>query len=129
MRISLKKYRLTLKHTFSISRESYDFQDTLIAALSLNGQTGYGEATSNPYYKITVESMVNEIEAIGNEIESFDFTTPELFHQFLIDKGLGNFATCALDLAAHDLYGKLLGKPLYEIWGTNLEHYPTTNYT
>ncbi|MBT8299612.1 MAG: dipeptide epimerase, partial [Maribacter sp.] len=26
-------------------------------------------------------------------------------------------------------YGKLLGKPLYKIWGTNLDHYPTTNFT
>jgi len=129
MQLSLKKYTLVLKHTFSISRESHDFQDTLIVGLTLNGQTGYGEATSNPYYKITAESMIKEIEGVRNEIESFDFSTPGDFHQFLIQKGLGNFSICALDLAAHDLYGKLLGKPLYEIWGTKLDHYPTTNYT
>lgn len=129
MQISLKKYTLALKHTFSISRESHDFQDTLIVGLTLNGKTGYGEATSNPYYKITAESMIKEIEEIKNDIESFDFTTPEPFHKFITKKGLSNFAICALDLAAHDLYGKQLGKPLYEIWGTNLDHYPTTNYT
>ncbi|EAR01726.1 dipeptide epimerase [Maribacter sp. HTCC2170] len=129
MQISLKKYTLELKHTFSISRESHDFQDTLIAGLTLNGKTGYGEATSNPYYKITAESMIKEIEGIKNEIESFEFTTPESFHSFLEEKELSNFAICALDLAAHDLYGKLLGKPLYEIWGTNNDQYPTTNYT
>ena len=129
MQISLKKFTLVLKHTFSISRESYDFQDTLIVGLSLNEQTGYGEATSNPYYKITAESMIKEIEGVRNEIESFDFSTPEDFHQFLIQKSLSNFSICALDLAAHDLYGKLLRKPLYEIWGTKIDHYPTTNYT
>ncbi len=129
MQLSLKKNTLALKHTFSISRESYDFQDTLIVGLSMNDQTGYGEATSNPYYKITTESMMKEIEGVRNEIESFDFSTPEDFHQFLTQKELSNFSICALDLAAHDLYGKLLGKPLYEIWGTNLDHYPTTNYT
>tara|TARA_R110002051_G_scaffold297564_2_gene363927 strand:- start:1602 stop:2615 length:1014 start_codon:yes stop_codon:yes gene_type:complete len=129
MQVQLKKYTLPLKHTFSISRESHDFQDTLIAALTLNGQTGYGEATSNPYYKITTASMMAEIEDISSEIENFDFTSPEIFHAFLVGKGLSNFAICALDLAAHDLYGKLLGKPLYEIWGTTIENYPTTNYT
>ena len=129
MQVHLKKYTLPLKHTFSISRESHDFQDTMIASLTLNGQTGYGEATSNPYYKITTESMMAEIEAISGEIEKFEFTKPEIFHGFLVNKGLSNFAICALDLAAHDLYGKLLGKPLYEIWGTNTEHYPITNYT
>lgn len=129
MQVHLKKYILPLRHTFSISRESHDFQDTLIASLSLNGKTGYGEATANPYYKITVLSMTNEINAIASEIENFNFTTPELFHSFLVGKGLSNFAICALDLAAHDLYGKLQGKPLYKLWGTDNNHYPTTNYT
>ncbi|WP_339627696.1 dipeptide epimerase [uncultured Maribacter sp.] len=129
MQVNLKKFILPLKHTFSISRESHDFQDTMIASLTLNGQTGFGEATSNPYYKITIESMMGEIGAISQEIEKFEFTTPEIFHAFLVNKGLSNFAICALDLAAHDLYGKLLGKPLYEIWGTSIENYPITNYT
>ncbi len=129
MKISLKKFRLQLKHTFSISRESHDFQDTLIVGLSLEGKTGYGEATSNPYYGNTIESMMAEITAIEKEIEGFQLTTPEIFHAFLVSKGLSNFTVCALDLAAHDLYGKLLDKPLYEIWGTNTKTYPTTNYT
>ena len=129
MQVHLKKFILPLKHTFSISRESHDFQDTMIASLTLNGQTGFGEATSNPYYKITIESMMDEIGAISQEIEKFEFSTPEIFHSFLVNKGLSNFAICALDLAAHDLYGKLLGKPLYEIWGTSIKNYPITNYT
>ena len=91
MKISLKKFRLQLKHTFSISRESHDFQDTLIVGLSLDGKTGYGEATSNPYYGNTVESMMAEITAIEKEIEGFQLTTPEIFHAFLVSKGLSNF--------------------------------------
>ncbi len=129
MNLVLKKYTLPLKHTFSISRESHDTQDTLIACLSLDGKNGYGEATSNPYYEITLNSMIAEIERVREEIESFDFKTPEEFHQFLVNRKLSNFAICALDLAAHDLYGKLLGKPLYEIWGTTIDKYPITNYT
>ena len=68
MNLELKKYVLELKHTFTISRESHDTQDTLIASLSLNGHTGYGESTSNPYYKISFESMQNEIEATTDQI-------------------------------------------------------------
>jgi L-alanine-DL-glutamate epimerase-like enolase superfamily enzyme len=129
MEISLKKYTLPLKHTFSISRESHDFQDTLIVGLSKDGHTGYGEATSNPYYGVTVESMMNEIEAIRSEISAYELTNPTDFHAFLTQKGLSNFAICALDLAAHDLYGKLLNKPLHKIWNTDTSAYPTTNYT
>ncbi len=129
MPIEIKKYTLQLAHTFTISRESHDTQDTMIIGLSLNGKTGYGEATSNPYYNNTVESMTAEIEAVKDSIESYDFDTPENFYQHLQSLGLQNFALCALDLAANDLYGKLEGKPLYEIWGTNSSYYPTTNYT
>lgn len=129
MQLTLKKYVLQLKHTFSISRESYDFQDSLIVSLSLDGCTGFGEATANAYYSISVESMISEIESIRYELEAFDFTTPMVLYDFLKQKGLTNFAICALDLAAHDLYGKLKGKPLYEIWGTTLDSCPTTNYT
>lgn len=129
MKLELKKYVLQLKHTFTISRESHDTQDSLIACLSLDGETGYGEATSNPYYKMTVEKMMSEIEEIRTEIENFDFDTPEKFHEFLVSKGLSNFSICALDLAAHDLYGKLQEKPLYEIWNTDNSKYPISNFT
>ncbi len=129
MRLQLSTYTLQLKHTFTISRESHDTQDTLIVHLSHQGKTGYGEATSNPYYKITLASLQAEIDHIRPEIESFPFSKPEAFHAWLCDKNLSQFALCALDLAAHDLYGKILGKPLYEIWGTNTSRYPITNYT
>ncbi len=129
MKLTIKKFVLPLKHTFRISRESHDFQETMIVGLSLSGETGYGEATANPYYNFSFESMKAEIEGIRSEIESFDFTVPEIFHEFLAVKELSNFAICALDLAAHDLYGKLAKKPLYEIWGTPPDSYPVTNYT
>lgn len=129
MQLSLKKYTLSLKHTFSISRESHDFQDTLVVSLSKDNHIGYGEATSNPYYGISVDSMINEIEGIQQAIAGFKFSDPKDFHTFLSQQGLTNFAICALDMAAHDLHGKLLGKPLYDIWNTNTSAYPTTNYT
>lgn len=129
MQLELKKYVLELQHTFKISRESRNNQDSLVVALSLNGKTGYGEATSNPYYNITVESMMVEIEEIQSDIEALNRIDPERFHGYLTSKGLSKFAICALDLAAHDLYGKLKEKPLYELWGTSNDHYPVTNYT
>ena len=129
MELELKTYRLKLKHRFRISREAYDEQETFICCLSASGKTGYGEATANPYYGMTVESMIAEIEAIRELIESHEFKDPETFYQLIDNAKLRSFTRCALDLAAHDLYGKILDKPLYEIWGTSATHYPITNYT
>lgn len=129
MQLTLVPYRLELKHTFGISRESYDFQDSLVVVLSQNGKSGYGETTSNPYYKVTQESLIAEIERLKDKLEAYELDSPENFHAFLTELPLTNFAICALDLAANDLYGKLKGKPLHELWETTTDHYPITNYT
>ncbi len=129
MQLSLNKYVLKLRHTFTISRESHDHQDTLIVSLEYQGKTGYGEATSNPYYQISVNGMIAEIESVRAVIEKYDFENPADFYRKLSDLGLSNFCLCALDLAAHDLYGKIMGRPLYQIWGTTVKNYPITNYT
>lgn len=129
MQLKLSSHKLQLKHTFTISRESHITQDTLIVHLGYQGKTGYGEATSNPYYGHTLKSLQKEIEALRSEIEKYPFSEPEVFHTWLSKKELSSFALCALDLAAHDLYGKLRNKPLYELWGTSNKSYPKTNYT
>ena len=129
MRLTLTSYKLELAHTFSISRESHDFQDSLIVTLSHEGKSGYGEATANGYYQITSASMAKEIGLCKNQIEAHDFKTPELFFELLNSLSLSNFSKCALDLAAWDLFGKINNTPLYKIWNTNLSNLATTNYT
>jgi len=125
----MKPYVLELAHSFGISRERYDTQDTLIVALEDTGHTGYGEATSNPYYGITLPSLQQEIGAVRPGIEAFEGGIPEEFYSLLESLPLSQFARCALDLAYNDLYGKQLGKPLYELWGTRARNLPRTNYT
>ncbi len=129
MQLKLTSHTLQLKHTFTISRESHLTQNTLIVHLGHENKTGYGEATSNPYYGHTQESLQAEIEALRNEIEEYPFTNPSDFHAWLAKKEISSFALCALDLAAHDLFGKIMNKPLYELWGTSIGKYPKTNYT
>lgn len=130
MKLILKAYNLKLKHTFRISRKSIDFQPSLIVELQDNGFSGYGEATSNPYYNITVEILQYDIEKIRDIIEAVSHETPEEFwlkiNPFLKDNP---FALCALDNAYNDLYARKNGKKLYELWNYNISHNPLTNYT
>jgi L-alanine-DL-glutamate epimerase-like enolase superfamily enzyme len=39
------------------------------------------------------------------------------------------FALCAIDQAAHDLWGKLQNSSVFELWGLSTESVPTSNYT
>ena len=129
MTLELHPYELELAHSFGISRERYDRQETLIVSLSHKGVTGYGEATTNPYYGVTLPSLTREIESVRSILESAAADQPKTLYESLCTRGLSGFARCAIDLAAWDLFGKLAEKPLHELWGTSIDNYPVTNYT
>lgn len=130
MKLTIRAYELQLKHTFTISRESIDVQPSLIVELSDQGFSGYGEATSNPYYNITVPMMQEDLEKIRPLIESAKEETPEQFWA-MVHPHLSHdmFALCALDLAYNDLYARKKGKKLYELWNYTTENNPLTDYT
>jgi L-alanine-DL-glutamate epimerase-like enolase superfamily enzyme len=129
LKLALRPYTLTLTHSFGISRERHDQQETLIVSLSHQGETGYGEATANTYYDVRISELTSEIDGVRALIEKASPEDPEAFYKLLREAKLSSFACCALDMAAWDLFGKLKGKPLHEIWGTTMEKYPVTNYT
>jgi len=130
MELILREYNLKLKHTFTISRESIDFQPSLIVELKSDGFSGFGEATSNPYYKTTVPMMMIHLEKIRTLIEATKNETPEEFwamiHPYLQHD---MFALCALDMAYNDLYARKKGKKLYELWDYSIDKNPLTDYT
>ena len=113
MQLILREFQLKLKHTFTISRESIDVQPSLIVELQDGNFSGFGEATSNPYYHITVPMMIGDLEKIRSIIESSGTETPAVFwskiHPYLKDD---MFALCALDIAYNDLYARKKGKKL-----------------
>lgn len=130
MHVRLHSFELPLQHTFTISRESIDTQPTLIVELEHDGKRGYGEATSNRYYGFTIETMSAAIEAIRSTIESATWDEPtQLWSQLQPLLAENPFALCAIDQAAHDLWGKLRGQPVYKLWGLSLDRVPPSNYT
>ncbi len=135
IKLSFHRYDLRLKHTFTIAHDSRDIQPSLIVELAYtlpDGRVirGFGEATSNKYYGITLDSMIADLSAIRPLIESGQWQTAEelwaLAHPQLAQNP---FAQCALDEAAHDLVAKKSGQPLYAYWGLDASNIPLTNYT
>ena len=130
MELILREYNLKLKHTFTISRKSIDFQPSLIVELKSDGFSGFGEATSNPYYHTTVTMMRADLEKIRPLIEENTTENPEEFwtkiHPYLQNN---MFALCALDVAYTDWYARKKGKKLYELWNYTIDKNPLTDYT
>lgn len=130
MKLETLRYDLQLKDTFRISHTARDVQPTLIVVLSEGGYTGYGEAAATSYYGVSVEGMSELIQNLVPKIQENIHRKPEEVWEVLNPYFKGNsFAQCALDIAMHDLHGKRLGKPLYELWGLTLENLPLSNYT
>ena len=130
MKLELEEYTLALKHTFTISRTSRNIQTTLIVKLSDGKYTGLGEATSNPYYKITVKKMIDDLSNIQSLIESEKDLHPTKFWNKIYPFLKNNmFALCALDVAYNDLFAQKQNKKLYELWNLNPKNNPLTNFT
>lgn len=130
MQLFFHPFDLELKHTFTIAHDSRDVQPTLIVELRDGDFRGFGEATSNPYYGVTIEKMIASLEGIRSIIESDELTSPETLWA-KVNPYLANdsFAQCALDEAANDLFAKKKGEKLYESWCLSIDHNPLTNFT
>jgi L-alanine-DL-glutamate epimerase-like enolase superfamily enzyme len=130
MQLKLHAFDLPLAHTFTISRESITSQPTLIVELIQDGISGYGEATSNKYYGFTIERMSRDLLALGEKLAATTLEDPaELWQQMQPHLADDPFALCALDQAAHDLWGKLQGQPVWKLWGLSIDKTPLSNYT
>jgi len=130
VKLVFHEFDLPLRHTFTISRESINTQPTLIVELTDGEHHGYGEATTNAYYGMTLARMRQSIESVRTAVESIDRVDPELlWHQVEPELRDCPFALCALDQAAHDLWGKQQGAPVYQLWGLDDSSLPISNFT
>jgi L-alanine-DL-glutamate epimerase-like enolase superfamily enzyme len=130
MQLHLLHFDLRLRHPFTISRGSITVQPTLIVELQDSALRGYGEATTNPYYGATLEKMTHALEGVRPLVETWDLQDPAQLWERLQPQLLDQpFALCALDQAAHDLWGKRRGQPVYRLWGLQTDRVPVSNYT
>ncbi len=131
MKLFYREINLPFRYPFTISGgRTKTHQPSLIVALQLGPFTGYGEAPAISYYNITVEQMMDDLKRKKMFVEKFAFTEPERYWHYLHHLFPKNpFLVCALDMAAWDMFGKMQGKPLFEVWNTTWEKTPFTDYT
>ncbi len=122
-------YTLQLKHAFTLSTSSRTTTPVMLTEIEYNGITGYGEASMPPYLGESHESA----EAFLTSLDLSQFTDPFLVEDIVgyVDSAMqGNYAAKAsVDIALHDLTGKLTGEPCYRLFGLNPEKTPLTSFT
>ncbi|MCA8955979.1 MAG: dipeptide epimerase [Planctomycetes bacterium] len=130
MKLRVRVFSLPLRHTFTIAHGSRDEITTVVVELADGDHRGYGESQAIDYYGVSAEAMAEQLSSVRDQIESTAWETPEEFwHAMLPHLGEHRFALCALDEAAHDLWGKRLGQPVWKLWGLDTTRTVPSDYT
>lgn len=122
-------YELKLRHVFTVATYSRTTTPDVQVEITYDGVTGYGEASMPQYLGQTVQSVT----AFLQKVDLSQFNDPFQLEDILayVDSLSPDdtAAKAAVDIALHDLVGKLLGAPWYKIWGLNKDKAPSTTFT
>jgi len=129
MKLSFKTYDLQLQHTFTVSGFSRTTTPVVLTEIEYEGFTGYGEASMPPYLGESQESVTKFL----NKVKLDQFNDPFRLDDILnyidsVDEN-NRAAKACIDIALHDLIGKIVNQPLYKLWGLNPDNTPMTSFT
>ena len=114
---------LELAETFIISRSARDEEQVVQLTLTCSGVHGYGEAAPVDRYDESPQSALAYIEEHADTLGDDPFAIEEIMERLPAREFA---ARAAFDMALHDLQGKLLGRPVYQLLGLRRAGPPTT---
>ena len=122
-------YTLQLKHAFTLSTSTRTTTPVVLTEIEFDGMTGYGEASMPPYLGESHESVVKFLSLLNLSQFSDPFLLIDIL-EYVENAMPGNYAAKAsVDIALHDLIGKLVGEPFYRLFGLNPSRAPLTSFT
>jgi L-alanine-DL-glutamate epimerase-like enolase superfamily enzyme len=129
MKLSFRPYELELQHTFTVSSYSRKTTPGVQVEIEYQGFTGYGEASMPPYLGHTVDSVTEFLKKVNLHQFADPFCLEDIL-SYVDGLAPGDApAKAAVDIALHDLVGKLLGATWYKIWGYDSAKAPSTTFT
>jgi L-alanine-DL-glutamate epimerase-like enolase superfamily enzyme len=129
MTLTYQPFELLLRHTFTIAKFSRTSTPVMLLQVEHEGQTGYGEASMVPYMGESYESANAFLSKVDARQFKYPFDFAEII-DYLDSIATGNPAIKAgIDIALHDLDGKLQQKPCWQLLGSDLSKMPQTSFT
>lgn len=129
MKLSWTPYDLQLTHTFTISGFSRTTTPVVLTRIEYDGLVGYGEASLPPYLG---ESQASVIEFL-KKTDLSGFSDPTHLEEIMtyVDAiaPANTAAKASVDIALHDLAGKMIGAPWHKMYGLNKMNVPDTTFT
>lgn len=129
MILTYQPYQLLLRHSFTIARFTRTSTPLMLVQIAHGGQVGYGEASMVPYMGESHESAADFLNKVDTTQFRHPFDHDEVV-AYLDSLAPGNPAIkAAIDIALHDLDGKLRGLPCWQLLGSDPQKMPVTSYT
>ena len=121
MKAKWEEVKLNLIHPFTIARSTRTHYDSIILILEHNGITAYGEAVPTTRYDEDAEKVNTALASVDFESEPFNdpFKLEDIDSACRENPLMTPSAIAAMNIAYWDMQGKLLGQPLYRLWGLN----------
>lgn len=129
MKLSFEPYELKLKHVFTVSSFSRSTTPDVQVRIDYDGYTGYGEASMPPYLGQSVESVCTFLKKVNLEQFPDPFCIDDILTYIDSLSPGDSAAKAAVDIALHDLVGKIIGAPWHRMLGLNPLKTPDTTYT
>lgn len=131
MKLTFAPHTLYFKHPFKIAHGVRTSTPVVITQLEHEGVIGYGEASMPPYLGESHESVCTFLQkaALFLETQNNPFAI-ETILQTIDGMAIKNTAAKAsIDIALHDLIGKLKQQPCWQLFGADKNKTPDTTYT
>ena len=129
LNLSYKPYELTLRHAFNLAKSSRTTTPDVLVQLEYDGIVGYGEASMPPYLGESIKSVCEFLSKVDLSQFSDPFRMEEILEYVDNIAPDNRAAKASIDIALHDLLGKIMGQPWYKIWGLSPEKAPNTSFT
>jgi len=129
MKLTYQPYTLNLKHVFTIAVSSRSTTPVMLTQIEWEGITGYGEASMPPYLgesHETVAAFLSKVD-LSQFKDPFDMDNILNYVDSIAEKNTA--AKASVDIALHDLVGKIMNQPWFKIWGLDKNKTPNTTFT
>jgi L-Ala-D/L-Glu epimerase len=129
LKLTFEPYDLQLKHVFTLANSSRTTTPVMLTKIECDGFTGYGEASMPPYLGESQKTAGRFLTALNLTQFTDPFRMEEIL-EYVDEAAPGNTAAKAsVDIALHDLVGKIMRQPWHKIWGFSPENTPNTSFT
>jgi len=118
MKLTYKTFLLEFKHPFGVSSNTRKETPTIFIQLELNDFKGYGEACLPVYLGETTQealSFLEKAKMVLEKITAVDDLSKLIVEINLLDKN-NNAAKAAIDIALHDLVGKIKKQAVWQLY-------------